>query len=826
MNSKFLFIFLYSFLCTSLVSFAGPDNKNSLQGTVRDKDGPLQGAIVSIPELKTGTVTDSNGYYYIGNLPKGTYEVEATLLSYAKSATMVTINGKTTWGFVLNESAIETKEVVITGQSHATEIRRSPVPIVAINSEYLHENSSTNIIDAIAKVPGVTAVTTGPNVSKPFIRGLGYNRVLTLFDGQRQEGQQWGDEHGIEVDENAVDRIEVIKGPASLIYGSDALAGVVNLIPTPPAPDGKIIGNVLGEYQTNSNLINSSAMLSGNNKGFYWLGRVSYKQSKDYQDPVDGRVYGTNYHETDASGSIGINKKWGYSHLDVALFDDLQAIPDGSRDSVTRKFTKQITEADTMRPIVPESELNSYAIPTLHQHVQLYRALLANSFNVGDGKLAVNIGFERSVRREFSHPEYADVPGLYLQLNTYTYDVKYFFHEIKGWDISAGVNGMYQSNNVTQGTEFIIPSYHQFDIGPFVFAKKNFGKLDVSGGIRYDSRTFSNGALYTKPNATTGFDMAVTVADTLGASQPFYNYSHTFTGMTYSLGLTYNFSEHLALKGNIARGFRAPNIAEISANGVHPGTNIYQIGNLDFKPEFSLQEDLGLDFTSRHISFGFSVFNNNISNYIYNQKVLNSQGQDSIIVAGNQTFKYQESNAQLYGGEADFDIHPHPLDWLHFENSISVVYGINKGANGQHVTDSEKYLPFIPPTHGMSELRGTFKKPFKGFANSFVKVQLAWYAAQNHVYLAYNTETPTPGYVLFNAGLGSDITNKKGAVLFNVGLFGNNLFNTAYQDHLSRLKYFEPYPNDPRAYHGIYNMGRNIGIKLSVPFTVKQYRHA
>src|SRR5674536_183918 len=136
--------------------------------------------------------------------------------------------------------------------------------MITVSSRELQQNLNTNIIDAISKLPGVSAVTTGPNVSKPFIHGLGYNRVLTLYDGVRIEGQQWGDEHGIEVDENAVDRIEIVKGPASLTYGSDALAGVINLLPAPPVPDSTIKGHVETNYQTNNSLIAAHADISGN----------------------------------------------------------------------------------------------------------------------------------------------------------------------------------------------------------------------------------------------------------------------------------------------------------------------------------------------------------------------------------------------------------------------------------------------------------------------------------------------------------------------------------------------------------------------------------
>src|SRR5205823_6304276 len=145
------------------------------------------------------------------------------------------------------------------------------IPIVAVNQEYIRTNLSTNIIDAISKVPGVNGFSTGPNVSKPIIRGLGFNRVLTLYDGFRQEGQQWGDEHGIEVDQYSVEKVEVIKGPSSLTYGSDALAGVVNLIPFQSAPEGKLTGDILTEYQTNNGLYAGSGMLSGTKNGFDWM---------------------------------------------------------------------------------------------------------------------------------------------------------------------------------------------------------------------------------------------------------------------------------------------------------------------------------------------------------------------------------------------------------------------------------------------------------------------------------------------------------------------------------------------------------------------------
>ena len=796
--------------------FANAQNK--LTGRITDKlsGETIPGATIYIPELKTGAISDINGNYKINNLPKIKIILQISFVGYKSIVENVNLATSAFLNFAMEQAITEMNEVVVTGTSKATEITRNPVPMITLDRKELQQNLNTNIIDAISRLPGVSTVSTGPNVSKPIIRGLGFNRVLTLFDGVRQEGQQWGDEHGIEMDENAVDRIEIVKGPASLTYGSDALAGVVNLLPALPVTEGKMQGHIVTNYQVNNGLYEASATLAGNTNGLIWGGVVSHKQATNYQNKYDGRVYGTAFNETDLNGYIGLNKQWGYSHLNFSMFDDLQEIPDGSRDSATRKFTKQITENDLFRPVVSDVELNSYKIATLHQHVQHYKLYSSNNFILGESKLGLILGYQQNIRREFSHPENPEIAGLYLVLNTFTYDIKYYLPEYKGWETTIGINGMYQKN-ANEGTEFIIPDYHLFDIGPFAFVQKAFNKLDVSGGIRYDVRVFNNNAMYTRTNPQSGFDMQVNSPD--GADQPFYSFKHTFSGISGSIGATYKISDKLFLKGNIARGFRSPNIAEISANGIHPGTLIYQIGNTGFKPEFSLQEDFGISYRSDHISGNLDIFNNQISNYIFNEKLLNHLGQDSIIVKGNQTYKLQQAEAQLYGWEANLDIHP--FDWLHFENSISVVYALNKGGNGIQVTDSSKYLPFIPPLHTSSELRANIKSKIKNVRSLYLKIGMEYYAKQDRVYAADNTESPTSGYILYNAGIGADITNSQGKVLVNINILGNNIIDVAYQSHLSRLKYFEEYPNNQSGRNGIYNMGRNISFKLTVPLNFK-----
>jgi len=802
-------------ICAGKLAYA----QEMLTGRITDeKTGEaVAGATVYLPDLKTGDIADQNGVYRLEKLPSATVTIQVSFLGYKSITRQVDLSKTRVQDFVLSQAITEMNEVVITGESRSTEVTRSPVPMITLELRELHQSLSTNIIDAISKLPGVNAVSTGPNVSKPFIHGLGFNRVLTLYDGVRQEGQQWGDEHGVEIDGNSVDRIEIVKGPSSLTYGPDALAGVINMLPFSAFHLDTIQGHITTEYQTNNRLINTSLVLNGNRKGFVLGGVITHRQAIDYQNRFDGRVYGTAFRENDMRVFAGLNKEWGYSHLNFSMFNDLQEIPDGSRDSLTRAFTKQITEADTFRPVVSDNELNTYKISILHQHVIHYQVYSSSNFLIGKSKLSFIAGYQQSIRKEYSHPQYPDIPGLDLDLKTLTYDLKYILPERDGWEGTLGLNGMYQKS-INKGTEFLIPDYSQFDVGPFFLVSKTAGKLDLSAGFRYDTRLFRNEWMYVGTDPFTGFNLKLNSPGTSPYDTPFSGYKHVFSGISASIGATYNLTQNLLIKSNVARGFRAPNILEISSNGVHSGTLIYQIGNKSFRPEFSLQEDLGLSYRSDHISGDINLFNNDISNYIFNQKLLNTKGQDSIVIRGNQTFKFQQSRARLYGGEASIDIHP--LDWLHFENSLSVIYAINRGGNGIILTGDSRYLPFIPPLHTTTDLRATFGRKNDHLNSFYLKLGMEYYSRQNRVYAVNNTETQTPGYMLINAGVGAEFTNKRGKVFAEVNLIVNNVTDKAYQSHLSRLKYFEEYPGNSSGRSGIYEMGRNIGLKVIFPLNI------
>jgi len=781
-----------------------PD-KAGLSGVIKDKNtGELfTGVSIYIPDLKTGTISGINGTYKIQNLPRAKVLVQVSFIGYKLIAEYIDLNITSTKDFVLEESAAELNEVIVTGLSKAAEKNRTPTPISVIPPIQLLQNSSSNIIDALTKKPGISQVTTGSCISKPVIRGLGYNRVVTVNDGIRQEGQQWGDEHGIEIDEYSVSKVEILKGPASLSYGSDAMAGVINMITAPTLPDGNITANLLTDYQTNNGLIGYSACFAGNKNGLIWNVRYSNKMAHSYQNKYDGFVLNSGYKENTISGIIGFNKAWGYSHLHFSAYNLTPGIVEGKRDSETGEFVKPVALNDSTEGevIASDNDFKSYIPLTPYQQVHHYKVVLNNSFVIGDASLKATLGWQQNQRQEYGDILNENHYGLYFLLNTINYDVRYILPEKNNLNISIGANGMEQVSQ-NKGTEFLVPEYTMFDAGVFAIAKKSLGKFDVSGGLRYDIRTEHSKDLFLN---TDGIKVDETYTN---AYHQFTAFNSTFSGISGSFGATYQFSEMVFTKLNLSRGFRAPSIGEAGANGVHDGTIRYEIGDPNLKAENSLQLDYAIGLNSKHVTAEVDLFSNSINNFIFSRKLESVFGGDSIN-QGYSTFKFVSGNANLVGGEFSIDIHPHPLDWLHFENSFSFVQSTQKDQ-----PDSTKYLPLTPASKFTSELKATSKKLGRYFAKAYIKIGLENYFAQNKFYSAYGTETATPGYTLLNFGLGTDITLKH-KTIFSIYLSADNITNVAYQSHLSRLKYEDV--NRVTGRTGVFNMGRNISFKLIIP---------
>ncbi|HSU27435.1 MAG TPA: TonB-dependent receptor, partial [Chitinophagaceae bacterium] len=253
---------------------------------------------------------------------------------------------------------------------------------------------------------------------------------------------------------------------------------------------------------------------------------------------------------------------------------------------------------------------------------------------------------------------------------------------------------------------------------------------------------------------------------------------------------------------------------ELASNGAHEGTNRFEYGEQDLRSETSIQTDAAIEIGSPHVSFNASIFFNPIKNFIYYRKLQAAGGGDSIIVDGSETFfafRFNQANAKLYGAEFNLDIHPHPLDWLHFNNTFSFVRGM---LNEEQ--DGSKNLPFIPAVRLIDVLRADFAKKGKSFKNGFIQFELDNTFKQSKPFTGFNTETETPGYSLINAAIGGDFVSKD-KTLFSLFFTANNIGDKAYQNHLSRLKYAPE--NLVTGRTGVFNMGRNFCFKVNVPFS-------
>ena len=768
----------------------------------------LPGATLYFPDLKQGAATGLDGRFSFSNLPRGRFTLQVHSLGYNTVTQAVNTGASAALDVKLTPAATEIGQVVVTGVSQATELRRSPIPTVVVDRTRLNQTSATNIVEALAHTPGINLISTGPAIGKPVIRGLGYTRVITLNNGAKQEGQQWGDEHGIEIDEFSIDRAEVIKGPGSLLYGSDAMAGVINFLAPDPIAEGHITGGVAANYQTNNRQQGYSLFNAGNLDGLNWMVRGSTKVAGDYRNRYDGPVFNSGFREYDGNGYVGLNKSWGYSHATFSSFNQQIGFQDGTRDSLTGRFLRGVAVGGAVdtRPAA-DADLRGYTIYSPYQRINHLRFGMDNNFVIGDqgGRLTLQVNYQQSRRREFGNVLLPDQEGLHFLLRTMDYNVRYFLPEKAGFTTTVGVGGMQQQNQ-NRGIEFLIPAYQLSDVGAFALTKRSVGKLDLSGGLRYDVRTITANQLLLGPD-----DLPAAT----GATK-FPGFQSTFSNYSGSLGGAFNATDRLTFKANVSRGFRSPNIAELGSNGQHGGTIRYEIGDPNLVAETSLQLDAGVSFVSDHVSLSVDAFQNRISNYVFPRRLLNTTGQaDSISTLGTGVFKYGQGDARLYGGEVSVDVHPHPLDWLHFENSFSMVR-----AEQLNQPTGEKYLPFIPADRLQSELRVNFRQ-VRGtrLGNLYARATVEYTFAQDRFFSAFNTETGTPGYTLVNAGVGTDVHNAKGATLASVFLTGNNLFDVGYQSHLSRLKYADF--NYANGRSGIFNMGRNFGLKLVVPLVFK-----
>ena len=737
--NRLLFI-VFSILCTSIYA------QNTLNGKVIDKTAntAIPYATIYLPELETGTTTNYNGEFSL-NLSKGTFKIVVSYVGYQTQSLTISIPREDELIIALSESVMEMEEVIISTPFHKLQ-SENVMKVEQKRIQELKASGAVNLAEGITSIAGVESVSTGNSIGKPVIRGLSSNRVLVYTQGIRLENQQYGDEHGLGINDAGLESVEVIKGPASLLYGSDALGGVLYLNPERFANMNASSADASINYFSNTKGYSTNAGYKASSNGFKFLFRGSLTEHSDY-DTKDYRVTNTRYREQDFKAGFGYQASNFKTEFRYNLNNSKLGLPEEIGIQSTNKA-----------PLLPYQNIDNHIFSS------------KSTLFFEKSSLDVTLGYIYNNRKEFEeehhhgeddHDDEGDheedeheelEAALNMKLKTFSYDIKYNFPKLGRFETIVGVQGMNQTNS-NYGEEVLIPDATTNDFGILATSHIHFDKVDVQLGARYDNRTIDIKDLTDK----------------------------NFNSFNGALGVKMDIFNKVTARLNLASGFRAPNLAELASDGTHEGTNRYEIGNLDLKNEQNFQVDFALEYKNEHIEVFANAFYNTINDYIF----LNPNGE---FIDEDPVYIYEQENANLYGGEFGFHLHPHPIHWLHVESSFETVTG---------KLDNDDYLPLIPANSLTNTIRVEFDS--KAIENSYAFIKLRSTFAQNNV---NSVETESDAYNLLSAGIGGSLNvfNKDLAIT----LSATNLLNTKYIHHLSRLK-----PD------GIFNMGRNFNVGIT-----------
>jgi iron complex outermembrane receptor protein len=614
----------------------------------------------------------------------------------------------------------------------------------------MRQSGALNISDALSKLPGISQLTTGPAISKPVIRGLYGNRVLAVLSGLKFDNQQWQDEHGLGLNDVGIDRIEVIKGPASLLYGSEAIGGILNIIEETQNKPGEKNGDVnVGLFSNTYGLSVDAGVRSASEKK-NWGIRAGLNSNADYSDGNKNRIQNSRFTGYYLKGSYGFLKnKWTSTSHFMSSLDNFGFIT-----------------ADNSNNFLYDGRW-SRSMKGPHHTVFLNILSSQNKISLKKSSLDVNLGFQSNLRLEDEGDSHI---SLNMLLSTFLWHVMWNKQLNLNTELILSNNSQFE-NNTNYGSRIIIPDANMMESGFSAFIKSKKEKFVLETGIGFSVRnihTFETPGVNTPDKSISPFNK-------------------TLPSLNGSAGLAWNPSDSWNVKANIGTGFRSGNLAELSSDGLHEGTLRYEIGDPNLKIEQNINSEVSVNYSSRYFQFSVAAYLNHFSNYIY----LAPTGTQYL---GFDVFRYEQFDANLYGGESMVAVNFPFYERLRFETNFSIVTGkLSEGS----------YLPFIPPAKWTQQLQFKFESG-KRLKNVSFFVVAEEHFAQDH---PGQFETPTDAYWLLNAGFNGNWQSKDRTFIFSIT--GNNLLNRNYYDHLSRFKEY-----------GIHNIGRNIIIHLSIPFNI------
>lgn len=773
-------------------------SQNTISGKIKNqKNEPLEGCHIHIKNVSA--LSDPSGYYQVSGLPSGSQRVIISYIGYKTIDTILPINRNFVFDVTLQEQTAVLQEVIVVGESHEKRQKKSTSANIEIaDKNFIRKNLGGSLMQSLEKLGGISTIAIGSGQAKPVIRGLSFNRVVVAENGVKHEGQQWGSDHGLEIDQYAVDNVKIIKGSLSLTYGSDAIGGVIE-IEKAKAPEKNTLGGAVDiTGKTNNNLYGSSFNLYGRKDKLFFDARISGIDYADYKVPVDFvKIYSYN-------APLYKNRLRNTAGNELNLHFTTGVITDSFSSTfyISNLKTKSglFANAHGLEPRNVDTVLHdasSRDIQNPSQEVNHFKIINRTKFTFSNHKLEFELGYQNNFREEFSDyighgfmpPNYPADLAIPKNLergfskNVYSANVKELF-TINNHDIAVGLTTEHQNNN-TSGWGFIIPEYKQFTGGAFAYDKITVNsKLLLHLGLRYD---------YGKIETDNYFDWFASPAEN-GTKylQRAVALNRSFSSMSWGVGINYNL-ENLFLRANAGKSFRMPIAKELASNGVNYHQFSYEKGNANLSAEKSYQLDLGATYDKNNFTVDVSPFLNYFPNYIYLNPTPNY---DYAYGAGNQIYNYTESEVLRYGGELK-------VDYAFSENYSAGI--IAEYVYSEQLSGAKKgyTLPFSPPASVLFNF--TYSKNIsKTFSNAFAALDYKIVGEQNNI---VPPENKTDGYQLVNLSLGTDIKwNKQ---IINLNFQVQNLLDSKNFNHTSFYRII-----------GVPEPGRNFILSLKMPFSI------
>ncbi len=763
----------FSILCC--FSILNGQETHTILGSVKSYLGePLPGVTIFIPSLQKGGITNSNGIFSLRNVPQGNYLLEFSFVGYKTISQKVIVQNSDTQIHIVLEEQIESLDEVVVASSLSRSAKlKSAIGVEIVNATFLNENLGGSLMQTLDKLGGVSSVEIGSGQSKPIIRGLGFNRVLVAEKGLKHEGQQWGADHGLEIDQYDAQNIEVVKGPSSLRFGSDAIGGVIHLRRNNFPEKNSLHGEANTSYMSNNLSFSGSVQMEKRTNHFLIGGRATGITYSDYKIPTDYvNVYELRVplHRRRLRNTAG--KEYSFHFHTGYIRDNFHSIFYVSNYAAKSGF---FANAHGLEPRMVDNKAYDASISDIQkplQQVNHFKLTNETNFRYATHQFKLLLGYQKNSREEKSdYVNHGYMPSHYPKTLKAPSDLERKFDknfyavkltdkfQVATHNFEVGIDANLQKNNI-DGWGFIIPNFTQYSLGTFLLdSYKINDNLRLNGGIRYDYENISikryqDWFTSKKKDGTEEYLVRVVPLD------------KDFQNISASLGVIYT-KKVWTLKTNIGNSFRMPIAKELAANGVNYHYFRYERGNRDLSPERSYQWDINAEWEKKSWRIEFSPFVNYFPNYIY----LNPTSSfDYSYGAGNQIFNYTQSKVFRYGAE----LHLHTTLWEHLALTSTSEFVKSRQMNGA----KEGYgLPFSPPFGTNLLAKYTFNS-FKNIEKPYFSMDFKYSAKQTDI---VPPEEVTENYQLVNLGLGANL--KLGKYKAQINIQVKNLFDTKYFNH-------------------------------------------